>query len=417
MKAVILAAGEGSRMRPLTYTRPKVMLPVAGKPILEHLILKAKEAGVGEFVLVVGYHDEEIRTYFGDGTHFGVSIDYATQRRQLGTANAVAQAAASLSNSQTFLVMNGDAIVGSDGIRDLIAQNVTTLSLFEVKDIRGLGAVAVEGERVKHIYEKMDNPPSNLANAGIYLFTKDIFAAIEKTPKSPRGEYEITDSIQMLIDAGIPVCGHVIKYWLDLTYPWDLLNANEVLMAGMTGEIKGEVESNVTLKGAVSIGNGTVVRSGAYIVGPVIVGEDCDIGPNCFIRPATVIGNGCHVGAACEVKNSIIMDRSAVPHLNYIGDSVIGKDCNFGAGTKIANLRLDKKNVRVNGLDTKRRKLGTIIGDNVQTGINACINTGSMIGNNTFIGPGALALGVIAPDTRIFQGSAGQVRMATRNET
>lgn len=411
MKAVILAAGEGLRMRPLTFTRPKVMLPVAGKPILEHLIIKAKEAGVNEFILVVGYHDEEIRNYFDSGSNLGVSIDYATQRKQLGTANALAQVS-QLMNEKSFLVMNGDAIVGSEDIKNLISKNVTALSLFEVKDTRGLGAVAVEGNHVVHIYEKTENPPSNLANAGIYLFTREIFNAIEKTPKSPRGEYEITESIQMLVDNGIPVSYEIIKYWLDLTYPWDLLDANEVLLANMKGEIKGVVEPNVTLNGEVSIGKGTTVRSGAYIVGPVMIGEDCDIGPNCFIRPATVIGNNCHIGAACEVKNSIIMDLSKVPHLNYIGDSVVGKDCNFGAGTKIANLRLDKKNVRINGLDTKRRKLGAIIGDNVQTGINACINVGSMIGNNTFIGPGALASGVIAPDSKIFQGSAGRTRMA-----
>jgi bifunctional UDP-N-acetylglucosamine pyrophosphorylase/glucosamine-1-phosphate N-acetyltransferase len=117
------------------------------------------------------------------------------------------------------------------------------------------------------------------------------------------------------------------------------------------------------------------------------------------------------VGAACEVKNSIIMDGSKIPHLNYVGDSIIGKDCNFGAGTKIANLRLDKKDIKVNGIETKRRKLGAIIGDNVQTGINAGINVGSMIGNNTFIGPGALASGVIAPDSKLFQGSAGRARL------
>ncbi len=409
MKAVILAAGEGSRMRPLTYTRPKVMLPVAGKPILEHLILKAKEAGVNEFVLVVGYHDEEIRNYFNGGARLGVSIDYATQRRQLGTANALSQVAPVVGD-KTFLVMNGDAIVGSDDIKNLIARDVTTLSLFEVKETRGLGTVTVSGDRVTRIYEKMENPPSNLANAGIYLFTREIFNAIEKTQRSPRGEYEITESIQIMIDGGIPVSYGVIRYWLDLTYPWDLLNANEVLLSGLKGEILGEIEPNVTLKGQVSVGKGTTVRSGAYIVGPVMIGENCDIGPNCFIRASTVIGNNCHVGAACEVKNSIIMDLSKVPHLNYVGDSVVGKDCNFGAGTKIANLRLDKKNIRVNGVDTKRRKLGAIIGDNVQTGINACVNVGSVIGNNTFIGPGAVASGVIAPDSKIFQGAAGRVR-------
>jgi bifunctional UDP-N-acetylglucosamine pyrophosphorylase/glucosamine-1-phosphate N-acetyltransferase len=137
-------------------------------------------------------------------------------------------------------------------------------------------------------------------------------------------------------------------------------------------------------------------------VGPVIIGQDCDIGPNCYIRPYTSIGDNCHIGSAVEVKNCIIMKGSKIPHQNYVGDSIIGEECNFGAGTKIANLRLDKKNVTVASIDTKRRKLGAIMGDRVETGINACINAGSMIGNNTHIGPGAIASGVILPDSKIF---------------
>ncbi len=158
----------------------------------------------------------------------------------------------------------------------------------------------------------------------------------------------------------------------------------------------------MVIKGPVAIGKNTVVRSGSYIVGPAIIGEDCDIGPNCYIRPCTAIGDNCHIGNAVGVKNCIIMRNSKLPHHNYAGDSIIGEGCNFGAGTKIANLRLDKKEVWVEGIATGRRKIGAIIGDGVETGINASINVGSMIGNGTFIGPGAVVSGAILPESRIF---------------
>ena len=158
--------------------------------------------------------------------------------------------------------------------------------------------------------------------------------------------------------------------------------------------------ANVVLKGAVAIGEGSRVRSGAYIEGPVIIGDHCDIGPNCFIRPATAIGDGCHIGAGVEIKNCIIMNGSKVPHLSYVGDSVIGENCNLGAGTKVANLRLDKRDIRVRGVETGRRKLGAIIGDNVQTGINVSINVGTLIGNDVFIGPGRTVSGDIQSNTR-----------------
>ena len=158
----------------------------------------------------------------------------------------------------------------------------------------------------------------------------------------------------------------------------------------------------MVIKGEVSIGKDTVIRSGSYIVGPVIIGRDCEIGPKCYIRPYTSLGDGCHIGSAVEIKNSIIMRGTNILHHNYVGDSIIGEECNFGAGAKIANLRFDKKDIWVTGIDTRRRKLGAIIGDRVETGINASINIGSMIGNNTYIGPGAVVSGVISPDSRIF---------------
>jgi len=387
-------------MRPLTYTRPKVMLPLANRPILEHLLVEANKAGIREFIFVVGYRDEQVRGYFGSGDRWGVSIDYATQRKQLGTADAVKTVEGLVDGN--FLVMNGDIVVNQKDISSLISKGGSTLSVLEVEDTEGLGMVEVKGDEVVHIYEKTESPPSHMANAGLYLFTPDIFDAVSPISKSLRGEYEITDALQLMIEEGHHICYQKISYWLDLSYPWDSLRANESLLAGIEAQNQGELEKNVVVKGRVSIGKNTVVRLGSYIVGPVIIGQDCDIGPNCYIRPSTSIGDNCHIGSAVEIKNSIIMKGSKIPHHNYVGDSVIGEGCNFGAGTKIANLRLDKKDITAAGVDTKMRKLGAIIGDRVETGINVSINVGSIIGNNTHIGPGAVVSGVILPGSRVL---------------
>jgi len=400
LKAVILAAGEGQRMRPLTANRPKVMLPVAGKPIVEHLLVELKEAGINEFVFVVGYCDQQVRSYFGDGAKWGIRIEYSAQRKQLGTADAIRIVAEVVQGN--FLVINGDVMVNRADIKSLMKHQTDTMSITKVTDPRGLGIVELAGDKVVNIWEKALKPPTLLANTGFYLFTPAVFKAIAQTEKSSRGEYEITDSLKILVKSQSGLGYLEIKTWVDLSYPWDLLRANEAIMPGMAAENLGEVEPGVTIKGPVSIGRNTVVKSGAYIEGPVIIGEDCRIGPNCFIRACTTIGNGCHVGAGVELKNSIVMNKTAVPHLNYIGDSVIGEGCNFGAGTKIANLRLDKKNIVVNGIDTRRRKLGAIIGDNVQTGINTSINVGTVIGSNAYIGPGAVVKGIISPESRIY---------------
>lgn len=400
MKAVVLAAGEGSRMRPLTYTRPKVMLPVANKPIMEHLLIEIKKAGINEVIIIVGYHDEQVREYFGDGSRWGVDIEYCTQRRQMGTADAVRMVENLVDGN--FLMLNGDVIVSEKEIAPIINRNQNTMTVIEVEDTEDLGLVEVSGEKVVRIYEKVEKPPSNLANTGLYMFTPEIFEAISQTSKSQRGEYELTDSLQIMINSGIDVLFQKIENWLDISYPWDLLPANELLLQSLEPENLGDIEDNVVIKGVVSIGEGTIIRSGSYIVGPVMIGSDCDIGPNCYIRPSTSIGDKCHIGSAVEIKNSIIMKGSKIPHHNYVGDSVIGEACNLGAGTKIANLRLDKENIYINGKNTKRRKLGAVIGDRVETGINSCINIGCVIGNNTRIGPGALCSGVVAPDSIIL---------------
>lgn len=399
MKAVILAAGEGSRMRPLTFTRPKVMLPIAGKPILEHLLLEVSAAGITEFILVVGYHDEQVRSYFADGARWGLKISYCQQTRQLGTAHALKQLEKQL--QADFLVMNGDILAKSADIAALAASSETTLGVFEASDPSRLGVLEIDGSRVKRIHEKSANPPTNLANAGLYFFTPRIFAAINNTPLSLRGEYEITASIQMLIDSGLAVGYRPLTYWQDVSYPWDLLDLNASMLKSLSQRICGQVEENAVIRGAVEIGEGSRVRSGAYLEGPVIIGKNCDIGPNCYIRPATSIGDNCRVGASVEIKNSIIMDNTKIPHLNYVGDSVIGQNCNLGAGTKLANLRFDGADITAGGVNTRRRKLGAVLGDGVETGINVSLNPGVLIGSASRIGPGAVVSGVIEPNSYI----------------
>jgi len=166
-------------------------------------------------------------------------------------------------------------------------------------------------------------------------------------------------------------------------YPWDLIEANSVLVSEIKNDIKGKVEKNVTVKGKLKTGKGTEILSGTYIKGNVIIGENCLIGPNCYLRGNTSIGNDCHIGQAVEIKNSVIMDNAKVPHLSYIGDSVIGENSNLGAGTITANLKHDNRNVRsvVKGkiVDTGRRKFGTIIANDVHTGINTTIYPGRKI--------------------------------------
>jgi UDP-N-acetylglucosamine diphosphorylase/glucosamine-1-phosphate N-acetyltransferase len=362
--------------------------------------MAAIAAGINEFILVVGYYDNLIRDYFGDGSRWQVKIDYVTQKHQLGTAHAIGKASERIRGD--FLVLNGDVLVSVADIQTLKKASGNVMSVCHRDECSGLGVIEVDGQRVTAIHEKCALPPSNLANAGLYRFTTKIMDLIAATAKSPRGEYEITDTLLELIGSGEPLNHHRIEYWLDVSYPWDLLNANETMLADLKPVSEGTIEDGAVVKGPVSLGKGSVVRAGSYITGPVIIGEDCQIGPACHIRPASTIGDGCHIGAFVEVKNSIIMRGTKVPHLNYIGDSVIGEDCNFGAGTKIANLRLDKRNVKVNGVDTGRRKLGAIIGDKVETGINASINVGTMIGSGCHIGPGAAVSGVLLPDTRWY---------------
>jgi bifunctional UDP-N-acetylglucosamine pyrophosphorylase/glucosamine-1-phosphate N-acetyltransferase len=344
-------------------------------------------AKIGKIYVLVGNNEEMIRRVLGDG------ISYIRQETREGTAHAVGQASKLI--KEPFICVNGDVVVEGQLFSDLVGlydeRETNIITVTESRKPEDFGVVELDaGGKVVSIAEKPKTPKGNLINAGVYVLKPEIFDAIKKTKKSPRGEYEITDSLRMVTACGFEYDG----FWLDVGKPWDLLDANEFYVKRNRGMVDGKVEDNAVLKGNIEVGEGTVIRSGSYIEGPVVIGKNCLIGPNCFIRPFSSIGNGVHIGNAVEIKNSIIMDGSNVPHLSYVGDSILGENCNLGAGTNVANLRFDNEEVKLNIRGEKessgRRKFGCIIGDNVKTGINVSIFPGRKINPGSQIKPGAI---------------------------
>ena len=393
MDAVIIAAGEGTRMRPLTRGCPKPLLPLGESTLIEQTMDRCLDV-VDRFVLVVGYMGNTIEERLGD-EYSGIPIEYVTQEDALGTAHAIGCARDAVDGR--FLVINGDVVIDDRLPRKLAESDGDTIAVQPVENPSSYGVVEIENGAVMTLVEKPDDPPSNLVNTGIYAFEPEIFEYIDRTEKSPRGEYEITEAIELLMDDGHSV--GAVEYdgpWLDVGRPWELLDANEVVMADLDGRIDGAVEDGATLHGPVVVEEGARIRAGAYIEGPVVIRSGTDIGPNAYVRGATVLGEGVRVGNAVEVKNSVVMAGTAAGHLSYVGDSVLGQDVNFGAGTKVANLRHDDESVsmRVKGeqVDTGRRKLGVVVGDRTKTGINTSLNAGVKLGVEASTMPGESVL-------------------------
>ncbi len=304
---------------------------------------------------------------------------------------------------EPLLALYGDILISSDSIRTVIntfqQQNFfAVMTLTPVDHPEFFGVADVDDGFVKRIVEKPSPGEirSNLANAGVYAFKPEIFDLIEATPKSERGEYEITDSIRLALQKNHIVSAVVLDQysWLDIGRPWDLLEANGLFLRRLATRIDGEIEVGSRLTGPVVVERGAKVRSGSYIGGPVMIMSGADVGPNCFIRPFTTVGKNVRVGNSCEVKNSIIMNDTKIPHLSYVGDSIIGERCILGAGTTVANLRFDHASIKMmikdHLVDTGRRKLGVILGDDVETGVNCSLMPGVKVGSGARLGPGVV---------------------------
>ncbi|MHA1819691.1 MAG: bifunctional sugar-1-phosphate nucleotidylyltransferase/acetyltransferase [Promethearchaeota archaeon] len=415
-KAVILAAGEGKRLLPLTSTRPKHLLPLMGKPLLGYTIDYLKGAGINEVLLIVGYLKEKIIEYFGDGTNYGLKIVYKTQDQFLGTANAAALAKDFVSD-EPFMLIYGDLLMDQRIFKDCIdlySHNNEidgVIALFRVNDPQKFGIIQLDSNNnvVKIIEKPKSEEYGNLANAGVYIFSPEIFGAIENTPKSPRNEYELTDSMQIYVDQGHKLRGMEITgmFWSDVGHPWQLLDANKYLMDNnMNAKIEGTIEEGVTIKGNVYISKGAIIKSGTYIEGPAFIGVNSKIGPNSYIRPYASIGDNVHIGNSSEIKNTIILNNTNLAHLSYVGDSIIGENVNFGAGSVVSNVRLDKSNIYMNikgkRTSTGRKKMGAVIGDNVQLGINSLIMVGIKIGAGSRIGAGTIVTEDVDENTLVY---------------
>jgi bifunctional UDP-N-acetylglucosamine pyrophosphorylase/glucosamine-1-phosphate N-acetyltransferase len=368
------------------------MLPVAGVPMVER-VLDACAPYVDGFVLVVGYEADAIREHLG-AEHAGRPVEYVAQDEQLGTAHAIGCAAGVV--DEPFVALNGDVVVDEALVASLAnaaAEGENAIATMHVADPRNYGVVDVEAGYATGIVEKPPEPPSTLANLGLYAFDPSVFEYIQATELSERGEYEITETIERMLDAGYEF--QVVEHdghWLDVGRPWELLDAQEILLEDLERDIQGTVEDGATITGSVVVEDGATVRTGSVVEGPVVVRSGATIGPNAYVRGATVLMPGSKVGTSVEVKNSILMEDATVPHLSYVGDSVLGRDVNFGAGTKVANLRHDDANVRMgvkgDRVDTGRRKLGVVVADGVKTGIDTSLNAGVKLGVAATTTPG-----------------------------
>ncbi|KAB1185033.1 MULTISPECIES: bifunctional sugar-1-phosphate nucleotidylyltransferase/acetyltransferase [Haloferax] len=393
MQTVILAAGRGTRMRPLTDRRPKPMLPVGDKPLVAHTADAAIDAGASSLTLVVGYEADDVRSYFGTERR-GIPVEFAVQEAQRGTADAVRAAAAHLDPEGPFVVLNGDALYDVPSLTELY-DGGPAVGSFRVDNPSSYGVLETDGnDFVTGVIEKPENPPSDLINAGSYVFPAEAQAWLN-VAESDRGELELTDVLSRTCDE-YDVRGIAFDRWLDVGRPWELLEANEWKLGEMESRIEGDVSESAELNGPVVVEDGATVRSGVVIDGPVLVRRGASIGPNAYVRGHTLVGEGAKVGHAVEVKNSVLMEGATVGHLSYVGDSLLGRDVNFGAGTKVANLRHDGEPVRqmLKGelISSGRRKYGVVLGDGVKTGINSSLNAGVRLPTEGTVKPGESVL-------------------------
>lgn len=375
MKAVILAAGEGTRMRPLTGDTPKPLLPVAGKPIVQHNIDRI-ENHVEEIVIVTGYLSERFRDRYRERD----DIKLVEQEEQLGTADAIYQVKDEIQGR--FLVLNGDSIYSR--LEELIGYD-HALVAGRAEKPENYGVLQLKRSIPVGIDEKPEEPETDLVNAGAYVLEDDIFPMLEDVERSGRGEKEFTDALdsyleekhfEMVVDEG----------WHHCSYPWDLIKATEELMQELERDVQAEVPESSVIRGPVMIEAGAEISPNAFIEGPAVIKEGAEVGPHVHIRPGTVLHQDSEVKHS-EIKRTVVRKGSRIPHFNYVGDSYVGKNVNLGAGTKTANVRNDDQEVRmeVKGelMDTGLKKLGAVIGSGAKTGVNCSIKPGRKIGHGS----------------------------------
>jgi UDP-N-acetylglucosamine diphosphorylase/glucosamine-1-phosphate N-acetyltransferase len=368
-QAVILAAGEGQRLRPFTVNRPKTMISIADKPILQFVIESLAQVGIRDIILVVGYRKEQVFDYIGSGEDFGVDITYVTQAQQLGTAHALSMVRDKVGDE--FLVLPGDNLIEPDTIADFSDTKPDAVLVKRVSNPERYGVVDIEGNEVKGIVEKPEEAGSNLVNTGIYAFSKDVFNYTE-------GVLDIPVVLNNMIAAGCSVKAlETDGTWLDVIYPWDVISLNHAILQNIEIGLGGTIEDGVTLQGKVVVGDGTVVRAGSCIYGPAVIGRGCDIGPHACVMPSTSIGDNVVITSFTQIKNSIIGNDVNLGPGCFVSDSIIDKGCVIkGRFTALGG----PSEVRING-ESPSINVGVIMGEDCEVESNVTAQPGTIVGN------------------------------------
>lgn len=329
MKALVLSGGRGTRLRPITHTRAKQLIPVANKPVLFYGLEAISEAGIKEVGIVVGDTAEEIKSAVGDGKKFGLKVSYIHQPEPLGLAHAVLISKRFLGN-EPFVMYLGDNLLKS-GIKKFVeqfekAKANSQILLARVKNPSQFGVAELKGNKVVRLVEKPKKPKSDLALVGVYIFDQSIHQAVRAIKPSWRNELEITDAIQWLIDQGKDVrCQIVDGWWKDTGKVEDLLEANRMILDELPEKIEGKVDPESKIEFKVKIEKGAIVKK-SVIRGPVIIGKGTRI-EDAYIGPFTAISEDCIIKSA-EIEHSIIMAESRIENLpRRLSDSLIGKNC------------------------------------------------------------------------------------------
>lgn len=336
MKALILAGGKGTRLRPLTYTAAKQLIPIANKPTILFGIESIIEAGITDIGIIVGDTRNEIRTELGDGSKFGAKFTYIEQDEPLGLAHAVLIAEEFMAG-EPFLMYLGDNLV-QNGVKtfveDFRANRPNAMVLLNpVQNPSSFGVVVLKDGQIERLVEKPKEPPSDLALVGVYFFDSTVFQAVKSIKPSKRNELEITDALQWLVDQGYVVAPHVIhKWWKDTGKPEDMLEANRIVLGNRKhdAEILGEVDEHSSITPSVDVQEGAQIRN-SIVRGPAIIGRNAVI-EDAYIGPFTSIGANVKICNA-EVENSIVCDDAVIRDVQGRLDG-----CLLGRGVSIISV-------------------------------------------------------------------------------
>ena len=354
LKGLILAGGAGTRLRPLTYSSAKQLVPVANKPVLFYGIEAMRDAGIEDITIVVspGAPGREIAERAGDGARWGIKIGYVVQEEALGLAHAVLTGEEAIGESP-FVVYLGDNLL-RDGIQAMVDQFRSNkpdalILLQHVEDPRAFGVAELNGDRVVQLTEKPPDPKSDLALVGVYMFQPGIFDVARGLEPSSRGEYEITEAIQALIDAGKHVEPHVVTGWWKDTGKWeDMLEANRLLLETIEPRVDGEVIDS-KIEGRVAVGKGARLER-CHVRGPAVIGAGAVLS-DAYVGPYSAVGDGCEVRHA-EIEHSILLEKSKIADLDHrVEGSLVGR------------------NVVIGRSQSKPRAYRFLVGDNSQIGI------------------------------------------------